>query len=165
MADIGHEHLHHMAKRLHHTNQKLDAIRAKFSGALGKAVDTVSVGAGAWLGGAIEGKTGGDTFMRVPYNLGIGAVLLLVGHVPSISGEYSKLLNNLGNGFVGSYVAAVGYQFGKRWKDTGKLFGGHSWSNPYELPGGAAETKGELSEAQMASIVQRMQQAAASAHP
>ena len=31
MADIGHEHLHHMAKRLHHTNQKLDAIRAKMN--------------------------------------------------------------------------------------------------------------------------------------
>ncbi len=61
---------------------------------------------------------------------------------------------------VGGLLAATGYAFGKRWKETGKLWGGHSWTQAY----GAPTASGDLSEAQMAAIVQRMQQAAAAAH-
>jgi hypothetical protein len=165
MADIGHEHLHHMAKRLHHTNQKLEAVQGKISDIAGKFLGTVETTAGAWLGGMIEGRTSGDTFMRVPYNLGIGAVLLALGHWPGLvkSQHLAEGADNLAKGFIGSYAAAVGFNFGKRWKENGlkHAFGGGF--NPYALPD--AKASGELNQAQMADIVARMQQAAASAHP
>jgi len=163
MANITEEHLHHMAKRHHATMKKLDGLREKFSGITERFVGTVETAAGAWLGGTIEGRTEGGTILRVPYNLGVGVVLLAAGHLELAGSQWSGHLNNLGNGFIGSYLAAVGFAFGKRWKETGKLLGGHSWGHPYgEM---APPTSGDLSEAQMAAIVQRMQAAASAPHP
>jgi hypothetical protein len=169
MANITEEHLHHMAKRHHATMKKLDGLREKFSGVTERFVGTLEVGAGAWLGGAVEGRTGGGTVLKVPINLGVGAVLLAAGHLDLAGDQWSGHLNNLGNGFIGSYVAATGYAFGKRWRETGKMFGGggQPWAHPYDngWPKGPAEVPpavhGDLSEAQMANIVQRMQAAAA----
>lgn len=163
MANITEEHLHHMAKRHHATMKKLDGLREKFSGITERFVGTVETAAGAWLGGTIEGRTEGGTILRVPYNLGVGVVLLAAGHLELAGSQWSGHLNNLGNGFIGSYLAAVGFAFGKRWKETGKLLGGHSWGHPYGEV--APPTSGDLSEAQMAAIVQRMQAAAAAPHP
>jgi hypothetical protein len=166
MANITEEHLHHMAKRHHATMKKLDGLRDKFSGITERFVGTIEVGAGAWLGGAIEGRTGGGTVLRVPINLGVGALLLVAGHLDLAGDQWSGHLNNLGNGLIGSYVSATGYAFGKRWRETGKLFGGggHPWTSPYEASLPPPAVHGDLSEAQMAAIVQRMQ-AAAAAHP
>ena len=69
----------------------------------------------------------------LPINLGVGALLLVGGHLDLAGGQWSSHLNQLGNGFVGSYLAATGYAFGKRWKESGKLFGHHSWSTPYAM--------------------------------
>lgn len=165
MADIGHEHLHHMAKRLHHTNQKLEMIQGKVAEIGGKFLGTMEVAVGAWAGGIIEGYSGGDTFMNVPYNLLGGLLLLGVGHWPGFvkNDHLREGANNLANGFIGSFVSAKGFQFGKRWKELGlkHAFGGGF--NPYALPD--AKASGELNQAQMADIVARMQQAAAAAHP
>ncbi len=168
MADIGHEHLHHLASRLHKTNMHLANLKQKFSGAMHRGFGTLEVAAGSWIGGAIEGRTGGDTFAKIPYNMLIGAGLIGAAHFGAGGPEWSSHLNNLGNGFIGSYIAATGYAFGKRWKDTGKLLGGggHPWSSPYDNGWHAAPppaVHGDLSQAQMADIVQRMQ--AAAAHP
>jgi hypothetical protein len=169
MANITEEHLHHMARRHHATMKKLDGIKERVTAITGRFVGTLETGAGAWIGGAIEGRTSGGTVLKIPINLGLGAILLAAGHL-DVAGNWSEHLNNLGNGLIGSYVAATGYAFGKRWKETGKLFGGggHPWTMPYEngWPHGAPEVpappvQGDLSEAQMAAIVQRMQQAAA----
>lgn len=178
MANITEEHLHHMARRHHATMKQLDGLREKFSGMTRGFVGTLETGAGAWLGGAIEGRTGGGTVMHVPLNLGAGLLLLTAGHLNLAGEQHSEHLNNLGNGFVGSYVAATGYAFGKRMKETGKLFGGgghpftepyaNGWSQENSGPGpGLAEgpatpvtpVQGDLSPEQMAAIVQRMQQA------
>lgn len=165
MADIGHEHLHHMAKRLHHTNSKLAGIQDTIRHITHRARGGLEVAAGAWLGGAVEGYSGGAKFLHVPVNLLAGFVALGLGNWPKLAGNFSDDLNNLGNGLIASYTSAVGYSYGKNVKATGKWFGGHSWTSPYELPGGA-KTGAELSEAQMASIVSRMQQAAGQgAHP
>ena len=173
MANITEEHLHHMARRHHATMKKLDGLRDRLSGITGRLVGTVEVGVGSWLGGTIEGRTDGGTVLKVPINLGIGALFLAAQHLDLAGDKWSEHLGNIGNGFLGSYVAATGYAFGKRWKETGKIFGGggHPWIHPYG-GGGAPEAgpgpavHGDLSEAQMASIVQRMQQAArAPAHP
>jgi hypothetical protein len=172
MANITEEHLHHMARRHHATMKQLDGIREKITGMAGRFVGTIETGAAAWLGGAIEGKTAGLTVLKIPVNLGLGAILLAASHL-ELAGKYSEHANHLGNGFIGSYIAATGYAFGKRWKETGKILGGggHPWTQPYEngwpheAPAGPP-VHGDLSEAQMAAIVQRMQQAAhAPAHP
>lgn len=176
MATITEAHLHHMARRHHATMKKLDGIREKVAGVTGRFVGTFETGAGAWLGGAIEGRTAGGTVLRIPINLGIGAIMLAVGTIPGlVNAGWGSHLSNVGNGFIGSYVAATGYAFGKRWRETGKVLGGggHPWTSPYEngwphqVEGGPAPAvHGDLSEGQMAAIVQRMQQAAsAPAHP
>lgn len=158
MANIGHEHLHHMAKKHHALRQKFEGLKAKFSGVTEKAVRTVEVGAGAWLGGAIEGRTAGGTVLHVPINLGVGVALSALGYMEVAGSEWSGHLNNFGDGFIGSYVAATGYSFGKRWHDTGKLFSPKVPAAQLPPP---APVSGDLSEAQMANIVSRMQQAAA----
>src|SRR4029079_2781484 len=168
MAHITEEHLHHMARRHHATMKKLDDIRQKVSGITGRFVGTVETGAGAWLGGVTEGRTSGGTVLGIPINLGVGALLLAVGHFELAGAGASDHLNNVGNGLVGSYVAATGYAFGKRWRDTGKVLGGggHPWAHPYatewqvEGPAASPAVHGDLTEGQMAAIVQRMQQAA-----
>jgi len=131
---ITEEHLQHMARRHHATMQKLDGLRSKFAGFTGRFVGTIETAAGAWIGGAIEGRTAGGTIGPLPINLGIGALALVAGHLDLAGGKWSDDLNNLGNGFVGSYLAATGYAFGKRWKETGKLLGGGGapWTHPYE---------------------------------
>jgi hypothetical protein len=143
---ITEEHLHHMAKRHHATMQKLDGLRDKFAGFTGRFVGTIETATGAWVGGAIEGRTAGGTVGPLPINLGVGALFLAGAHLGGEHlGRWSDDLNNLGNGFIGSYLAATGYAFGKRWKDTKSLLGGgsgHPWSSPYEdgWPHGAPAT-------------------------
>jgi hypothetical protein len=131
--NITEEHLHHMARRHHATMKKLDGFREKFSGIAQRGLSTIETAAGAWIGGAIEGKTSGGTILNIPYNLLAGGILLAVGHL-EIAGPRSGDLNSLGNGFIASFLAASGYSFGKRWKDTGKMLGGggHPWVHPYE---------------------------------
>ena len=165
MANITEEHLHHMARRHHATMQKLEGIKEKSTRFFTKSFSTLETAAGAWAGGLIEGRWGGAAIGPVPINLLAGAVLLAAGHV-EWSGEFGKHFNNLGNGLIGSYLAATGYAFGKRWRDTGKPFGGggHPYSQPYDLPGGwpseAPAVHGDIPDAQMAAIVARMQAAA-----
>jgi hypothetical protein len=134
MAHITEEHLHHMARRHHATMKKLDGLRERFSGIAQRGIGTVETAAAAWIGGAIEGRTAGAALGPVPINLGAGVLLLAAGHLDLAGDKYSEHLNNLGNGLIGSYLAATGYAFGKRWRDTGKILGGggHPWSQPYE---------------------------------
>lgn len=158
-TNINEEHLHHMAKYLHRAKRALNEVREKYAGPIARTFGTVETAGGAWLGGAIEGRSGGATVLRVPINLGLGAIFLAAGHL-NIGKEHSSHLLNVGNGLLGSYLAATGYAFGKRWRETGKI-----WSNPWSSPYGevaAPAVHGDLSEAQMAAIVSRMQQAAAS---
>jgi len=164
--NVTEEHLHHMAKRHHHTMGKLRAIQDKARALTSRFIGTLEVGAGAWLGGVAEGRLkhpdgSGGTVMHVPVNLAAGVALLAAGHLELAGKEWSDHLNNLGNGFVGSYVAAAGYTFGTNWRDTGRLFGHGAAALPPPAP--APAVTGELSEAQMADIVRRMQAAAAPA--
>ncbi len=164
MANITEEHLHHMAKRHHHTMRKLDALKDKFAGVTQRFLGTLETGAGAFLGGAIEGKTDGGTVLHVPINLGLGAVLLAAGHLDLAGKQYSEHLNNVGNGFIGSYLAATGFAFGKRWAQGGLKAAFHRAPPPMPLPPPPpVQVQGTLSEAQMADIVSRMQAAAGNA--
>jgi len=171
MANITEEHLHHMARRHHAVMQKFDGLREKSKKFAHTFFGIAETGAGAWLGGAIEGRSSGGSIGPVPYNLGIGALLLTVGHLNLAGVEYSKHFENLGNGFVGSYLAATGYAFGKRWKDSGHVLGGgggsRPWLHPYDGSPEAAPpaVHGALTQDQMDAIQQRMEHAAmASVH-
>lgn len=131
--EITAEHLRHLANRHHATMKQLDTLRGKFAGVTGRFVNTFETAAGAWLGGTIEGRTDGASIGPLPVNLGIGTILLIGGHFKA-AGEHSEHLNQVGNGFIASYLAATGFAFGKRWKETGKLVGGggRPWTSPYE---------------------------------
>lgn len=123
-----------MAQRHHATMKKLDGLREKITGAAGHVASTLETAAGAWFGGAIEGKTAGAAIGPLPVNLLAGIALVGASHLKQVeSWGRSDDLNNLGNGFIGSYFAATGYAFGKRWKETGKVLGGggHPWTQPY----------------------------------
>jgi hypothetical protein len=164
MANITEEHLHHMARRHHATMKQLDGLKEKISGVTGRFVGTLEVGIASWLGGALEGKTSAGSFLKIPYNFGLGVLFLAFGHL-DLAGPKSDHLINLGNGFLGSYVAASGYAFGKRWKETGKMFGGggHPYLHPYEngwSPEAPPAVHGEPSHEEMARIVANMRAAA-----
>jgi hypothetical protein len=175
MANITTEHLHHMARRHHATMQKLDSLRAKITDYAHKSFGLLETGAGAWVGGLVEGKFGGAALGPLPYNLLAGVGFLVAGHMNLGGVQYSKHLENIGNGMVASYTSALGYSFGKRWRETGKAFGGGGspWMHPYEngwpkhLQGAAAAPVAgqwpttDPTPAQMAAIAQQMQAAAA----
>jgi len=176
MVNITSEHLKHMAQRHHATMKKLDGLTEKVRRTGGRLIGSVETGAGAWIGGAIEGRTGGGTVpvLRIPINLGIGFALLLAGHTLASQdpanpanrgwGGWGDHLDNIGNGFLSSYVAATGYSFGKRWRETGSAFGGggNTWTHPYQVDGGPpTAVHGDLNEGQIAAIVHQMHVAAA----
>jgi hypothetical protein len=134
MAHITEEHLHHMARRHHATMQKLDGLREQITGYAQKSFGLLETGAGAWAGGLIEGRYGGAALGPLPYNLLAGVGFLIAGYANLGGDTYSKHLENIGNGFIASYTSALGYAFGKRWRETGKAFGGggNPWLSPYE---------------------------------
>jgi hypothetical protein len=134
VTNITEEHLHHMARRHHATMKKLDGMREKFASFTSGAASTIETAAGAWAGGTIEGRTAGAAIGPLPVNLAVGLGFLGAGHLNFAGSRWSEDLNNVGNGFIGSYFAATGYAFGKRWKETGKMLGGggHPWAQPYE---------------------------------
>lgn len=175
MAHITEEHLHHMARRHHATMQKLDGLRGQITGYAQKSFGLLETGAGAWAGGMIEGKYGGAALGPLPYNLLAGVGFLIAGYANLGGAEYSKHMENIGNGFIASYTSALGYAFGKRWKETGHAFGGGGspWMHPYENgwpknlgAAAAAPTAAgqwptmDPTPAQMAAIAQQMQAAA-----
>ena len=131
--NVTEQHLHHMAKRHHSTMRKFDALRERLSGMTEHAVRTLEVGAGAWLGGLVEGRTNNGTLGPVPINLAAGLTLSALGFL-DVAGDYSEHLNSFGAGFLGSYAASHGYAFGKRWRETGKLLPSKAAAAPLPTP-------------------------------
>ena len=159
---LTHEHVHHLAQRLHKAHAKIESMEGKLAAVAHHVLDNVEVAGGAWLGGAIEGYWDGKSLGPVPLNLLGGFALVALGTaVPKVPEKVKSHLANLGTGMIASYAAAVGYKVGDNWRRNGfHLWGAHSLSKPYSLPTGT-KASGELDEAQMASIVAQMQQAAA----
>lgn len=119
---VGEQHLHHLAKRLHSANRTIDEFLAKRHIRYAVLVNAAEIGAGAWLGGMIEGKTNNGTLplVKMPINLGVGVGLSVLGLL-DFTGRYGTHLANVGAGFLGSYAATMGYAFGKKWADTGSF--------------------------------------------
>lgn len=116
------KHIKHLADQVVHHKKKHEHLQGKFEGIVEGTFRVAEVGAGAWLGGVLEGKTAQRTFFHMPLNLLVGIGLAGVGAV-GYAGDWSPHLSNLGEGFVASWAASAGYSFGKKWNETGNLFG------------------------------------------
>lgn len=127
------KHIKHLADQVVHHKKKHENLQGKFEAVTAGTIRLAEVGAGAWLGGVLEGKTGQGTFFHVPINLGVGLVLAGAGAL-DLAGDWSPHLSNLGDGLIASYAAATGYSFGKKWKETGKLFGAVQAPVPLPAP-------------------------------
>ncbi len=153
------EHAQHLIKKTKSMSQRLEAMKERFSGVTAKVVQTAGIGLGAFAGGVIQGKAGpeGATFVHVPIDLGAGLVLNVLGAM-KVAGAHSEHLNNVGDGLIGAYLTTMGFNFGKSWHDTGKLFGHKDQAS---LPGGAskAAVSGAIGPDQMAEILARVQRA------
>jgi hypothetical protein len=156
---LGREHIQHLVRRGDALRRKLDSVKERLEGATTKLVRTVEVGAAAIAGGMIQGKAGPDgaTVMKVPVDLGAGLLLNVAGYF-NAAGQHSDHLNNLGDGFLASYLSSLGFGIGNTWRTTGKLFGAKSTP---QLPGGppATAAAGEIGPAQMADIISRVRAA------
>lgn len=113
--NIAEAQLHQMARRHHAKMQKLDGIREKISGLSIRALSTLETGAGAWVGGLMDGK------LQLPVNLslmfGVGFILL---EFTKPGERYRGHYGSIGNGFLGSYLARAGYRFGHRLRESRK---------------------------------------------
>jgi len=93
--------------------QKLDGLREKISGFSARAGGTIEMGAGAWIGGLMDGK------LQWPVSMGLvfGFTLTALDYL-NMSAEghrfYGNHYGNLGNGFLASYLARAGQRFGTR---------------------------------------------------
>ena len=156
---------HAIAHRAHSLHRRLEKMREKLSGTTAKAVRTLEVSAAALAGGVIQGKAGpeGAHLFHVPVDLGLGLALNVLGYFDAAGDEYSDHLNNLGDGFLASYLSNVGFGWGNTWRTTGKLFGPKA--APMLAPAGPAPAavQGEISPQAMAEIVERVRRAGAPA--
>lgn len=161
--NMNEHHVHHLAKRLHEAHGKLDQLKGKISGYAQRGLGTLEVGAGAFIGGVVEGRTeGGALFGTIPYNLAAGAALLAVGHLDLAGEEYSEHINNVGNGLLAGFIASKGYAFGQNWHNSGSLrsaFGGGGGGGAPSLP--PPVVQGEVDAAQLQSMVDRLASAPA----
>lgn len=122
----------HLADQVAHHKRKHQDLLGKVEGATATAVRTLELGAGAFLGGALEGKTQQGKFLHVPINL-LGGVAAIGAGMLDLAGDWSPHLATLGEGMVASYASSVGYAFGQRWQAGGlrAAFGGGA---PVPLP-------------------------------
>lgn len=155
---ITHEHVQHLARRGENLHKRLEKLREKLSGVTARAVRTLEVGTGALLGGVVTGHAGpdGGKIAHVPIDLGAGLILNLLGYFDAAGDEYSPHLNNFGDGFLASYLSSLGFGIGNNKRTTG------TWFPPKQVAAGAAGgaiASGEVSPAQMAAILDRVQAA------
>jgi hypothetical protein len=105
-------HLHQMARRHHATMKKLDGTRERFAGFTRRGISTIEMGAGAWVGGLMDGKL--QWTVSPSLILGINLILLdYIGISPRDSAHYG----NFGNGFLAGPLARAGYRFGQRMRE------------------------------------------------
>lgn len=154
-------HIHHLAKKAHNYKSKLEEVLGDRASVVERAVGLLEIGAGAWAGGMVEGRFAGDTFLHVPPNLLGGLLFNAAGFLgESVFGkEWAPHLNTFGNGMIASWTAALGFTFGQRWQQTGKLLGG---APVVALPATApAAAPAKVSGAEMDAIIDEMSKVAA----
>lgn len=150
---LGIEHFRHASSKLKKMAAKYNTLREKYSGNATKVVRTLEVGAGALIGGVIQGRAGehGLTLLGVPVEALAGLALGIGGHIEG--GTTGDHMGSVGDGLIASYVNHLGFGIGRSWRDTGKLFGGHHLS---ETKSSGALPPG-MNAAQMADMITRMQ--------
>ncbi len=153
------EHVRHLHKSRGSWMQRAIDLRERLTSPVSKVVKTAEVGAGALLGGVIQGKAGpqGATIAHIPIDLLAGAALNAAAMFHVAGKENSSHLGNVGDGLIAAYLSDLGFKIGKKWHEDGHLFG-HGGG---QLPAGGATPKvsGALSPDQLAEIVHRVQAA------
>jgi hypothetical protein len=151
-------HVRHQHKTIQRLKERLDNWKETLRSPAAKVIKTAEVGAGAILGGVIQGKAGpkGATIAHLPIDLLAGAALNVVAAFHVAGEENSAHLGNVGDGLIAAYLTDVGFKIGKKWNETGHLFGGHDEHG--QLPAPATKASGQLSPDQLAEIVHRVQQ-------
>jgi hypothetical protein len=162
MADVSEKHLHRFAHEAHKWREKFHGFREANAKAVERTVRTVTIAAGAFAAGTIDGRfdkgDGAPTIMHVPATLAIGVGLIAAGYAGAAGKDWSVHLHNFGDGFVANYAAAKGHKFGADWLHGGvRAAFGHAPSAPAQV---AAAAHGMPDPAQMAQAVANMQAAA-----
>jgi hypothetical protein len=136
--------------------EKAAKLKKRAGSIAGRGVRTLEVGAGAALGGLVQGMSkspNGAHIVKVPADLAIGLGLHLAGFLDLAGDEWSSHLNNFGDGFIGAYFSDLGFAVGKKKKETGSFFtkgASGSLSTP-------AAVHGEVTPQQMAEALLRSQ--------
>lgn len=151
-------HIQHLNKQRHAWRQRFDDLREKFRSPVSKVVKTVEVGAGALIGGVIQGKAGpqGATIAHIPIDLLAGAALNAAAVFHVAGAENSAHLGNVGDGLIAAYLSDVGFKIGQKWHEEGHLFGHGAPPSPALSGPSPGKVSGPLSGEQLAEIVNRV---------
>lgn len=160
MANIGVEHIKHLVDGKTRMQNYVDKFKKRIAGVTQKSTRTLEVAAAAGIGGLIQGRAGeeGSHILHIPTDLAAGLGLNILGYF-NAAGKHSDHLNNLGDGFLASFVSGMTFEWGDAWRRTGKFQFSLHGKHPHELAPGTA-VKGEIPAAQMADIVARVHAAA-----
>lgn len=128
---------------------------------IARAIRTLEVNGGSFLGGLIQGKAGpdGGHFLHLPVEAWLAIAAEGVGYF-GIGGEkVAEHATAIGDGLLASYTSSLGFRLGSDWRARGSLFGAKN--NPALPAANGPAVQGEITPQQMAQIVARVRGAAA----
>jgi len=137
--------------------EKAAKLKKRAGSIAGRGVRTLEVGAGAALGGILTGMSkdpNGPHIVKIPADLAVGLGLHLAGFLDIAGDEWSSHLNNIGDGFIGSYFSDLGFAVGKKRRETGSFF---TKGASASLAAPSAAVHGEVTPQQMAEALLRSQ--------
>lgn len=108
-------HLTKAQERINSLQNRIAKFRDHAEKTTEKVVRSVEVGASALTVGIIQGRVGSVEVMGVPFELGAGVALNLLGYFGA-AGKFSDHLCNLGDGALASYLTTVGKGVGTAMK-------------------------------------------------
>jgi len=116
----------------------------------GRIIGAAEMLAGVAAGGLIQGRSGPDGLhiVGIPAEAAAGGVIAALA-VFDAMGQYSEHALNFGVGLMGAALANVTYSMGRKWHETGHLFGQKDQAS---LP--AAHSAGAFSPDQMSALQQ-----------
>jgi len=100
-------HLTKAQERINSLQNRISKFRDHAAKTTEKVVRSVEVGAAALTVGIVQGRVGSVEIMGVPFELGAGVALNLLGYF-NAAGKYSDHLCNFGDGALASYLTTVG---------------------------------------------------------
>lgn len=116
-------HLTKAQERINSLQTKISRFKEHASKTTERVVRSVEVGSSALVVGIVQGRVGAIEVMGVPFELGAGVALNLLGYFGA-AGKFSDHLCNFGDGALAAYLVTVGKGVGDSMKS--KSLGGGS---------------------------------------